>query len=266
MPVYLDRHDVTGQTVEDVVEAHRRDLSVQGRYGVSYLTYWFDIEGQRVNCLVDAPDAESAMRVHQEAHGQLANKIILVDPAAVELLLGRVVDPSQLPIAEPATRTLIFTDMVDSTAHITRFGDAAGIEILREHDQLVKDVLLEYGGRVVNHTGDGFLLVFDLPAPAVRFAITLQRRLAARPRGARPLRVRVGIHTGEPVAEGDQLFGAAVNLAARLCDHARPDGILVSHVVKDLTRDQGFVFVDRGLVRFKGFADPVPIADVVWRS
>jgi class 3 adenylate cyclase len=265
MPLYLDRHDVTGQTPEDVAEAHRRDLAVQARYGVTYLSYWFDIEGQRVNCLVDAPDAETAMRVHSEAHGQLANKIIPVDPAAVALFLGRATDPPQLPIRESATRTLIFTDMVGSTEHIDRFGDAAGIEMLRQHDQLVKEVLSQHGGRIVKHTGDGFMLVFDMPAPGLNFAIALQRQLAARPSDAHPLRVRIGIHTGEPVAEGDQLFGAAVNMAARLCSHAEAGGILVSHVVMELTNNHGFSFRERGLARLKGFAEPVAVADVVWQ-
>ena len=79
MPIFLDRHDLHGATAADIAEAHRKDLEVQGAYGVRFLTYWFDEARGTGFCLIDAPDLETAMRVHDEAHGHVAKDIIEVD-------------------------------------------------------------------------------------------------------------------------------------------------------------------------------------------
>src|ERR671910_2221217 len=93
MPIFLDRHDLRGLTAADIAEAHRKDLEVQDRYGVRFLTYWFDEARGNGFCLIDAPDIEMAMRVHDEAHGDVAKDVIEVDLSAVHAFLGRVTDP-----------------------------------------------------------------------------------------------------------------------------------------------------------------------------
>ena len=90
----------------DVANAHRKDLEVQGRYGVKYMAYWFDEERGSGFCLVNAPDAATAERVHREAHGEIASVIIPVDLAAVEGFLGRIGDPRAAPGA-PRRRRLL---------------------------------------------------------------------------------------------------------------------------------------------------------------
>ena len=97
MPIFLDRHDnLKGLTAADIAEAHRKDLEIQERYGVHFLTYWFDEARGTDFCLVDAPDVATAMRVHDEAHGDVAKNVIEVDLSAVEAFLGRVSDPAPL--------------------------------------------------------------------------------------------------------------------------------------------------------------------------
>ena len=93
MPIFLDRHDLSGLTAADIAEAHRKDLEVQDRYGVRFLTYWFDESRGTGFCLIDAPDIRTAMRVHDEAHGDVAKDVIEVDLSAVQAFLGRVSDP-----------------------------------------------------------------------------------------------------------------------------------------------------------------------------
>jgi hypothetical protein len=79
MPLFMDVHDkVDGLTAEAVAGAHQRDLEVQEKYGVDYQRYWFDEGSGKVFCLVDAPDAEAAARVHREAHGLVADQLIPV--------------------------------------------------------------------------------------------------------------------------------------------------------------------------------------------
>src|SRR5918998_3670219 len=126
MPIFIDRHDLTGLTAADIADAHRKDLEIQERYGVRFLTYWFDEARGTTFCLIDAPDIATAMRVHDEAHGEVARDVIEVDLSAVEAFLGRVSDPAP-PRPEtafdPAFRAIMFTDIVDSTGMTARLGD-----------------------------------------------------------------------------------------------------------------------------------------------
>jgi hypothetical protein len=82
MPLYMDRHDLPGVKSADVATAHESDLRVQGQYGVDYKHYWVDEEGGHVFCLVDAPDKETATRVHREAHGLEAHELNEVSQGA----------------------------------------------------------------------------------------------------------------------------------------------------------------------------------------
>src|SRR4028119_1576401 len=146
MPIFLDRHDLKGLTAADIAEAHRKDLEVQERYGVRFLTYWFDQTRGTAFCLIDAPSIEMAMRVHDDAHGAVAKDVIEVDLSAVEAFLGRVSDP--LPSGpetrvnfDAALRAIMFTDIVDSTGMTERLGDARAVEMVRAHDAIVHRAL-----------------------------------------------------------------------------------------------------------------------------
>ena len=241
MPIFLDRHDLSGLTATDIAEAHRKDLEVQERYGVHFLTYWFDEARGTGFCLIDAPDIQAAMRVHDEAHGDVAKDVIEVDISAVEAFLGRVSDPA--PKGEPsctfdpALRTIMFTDIVDSTGMTARLGDLRAVEMTRAHDSLVRRALNDKGGREVKHTGDGIMASFDEVAAAVDCARAIQQAFDAFNLASKEkLRVRIGLDAGEPVADSNDLFGATVQTAARLCQAAEPDTIVVSGAVSDLVR------------------------------
>ncbi len=143
MPIFLDRHDMRGLTAADIAEAHRKDLEVQVRYGVRFLTYWFDEARGTGFCLIDSPDIETAMRVHDEAHGDVAKDVIPVDLSAVEAFLGRVsdppaVDPGGESAPDAAFRAVMFTDIVDSTGMTSRLGDVRSVEMVRAHDSIVR--------------------------------------------------------------------------------------------------------------------------------
>ena len=88
MPIFLDRHDVVEFSAEEVAKLHVKDLEIQDQYGVKFLTYWYDAERRTTFCLVDAPDRETADRVHAEAHGHVANEMISVELSAVEAFHG----------------------------------------------------------------------------------------------------------------------------------------------------------------------------------
>ena len=270
MPIFLDRHDLTGLTAADIAEAHRKDLEVQGRYGVRFLTYWFDDSRGTAFCLIEAPDIATAMRVHDEAHGDVARDVIEVDLSAVEAFLGRVADPAPTPAmpeghVDAALRAIMFTDIVDSTAMTARLGDVRAVEMVRAHDALVRRALKDKGGREVKHTGDGIMASFADPAAAVDCARAIQQAFDAFNLASREkLRLRIGLDAGEPVADSNDLFGATVQMAARLCQHAEPDTIVVSQAVRGLVSDR-FRLVDLGCRTLKGFAQPVGLFAVDWR-
>jgi class 3 adenylate cyclase len=272
MPIFMDRHAMRHATAENVAEVHSRDLEVQGKYGVKYLTYWFDHDRGTGFCLVDAPDAATAERVHREAHGEIATDIIEVDLAAVEAFLGRIGDPratagAARPKMDPGLRAVMFTDIVGSTEMTARLGDAAALELVRVHDSLVRRGLAAHGGREVKHTGDGIMAAFDEVAGAVRAAADIQRQFAAYNTDAsESLSVRIGIHAGEPVANHNDLFGQTVQLAYRLCSEAAADDVVVSGLVRDLCNAEAARFVPLGERRLKGFAEGVPMFRFEWRG
>jgi len=270
MPIFLDRHDLKGLTAADIAEAHRKDLEVQDRYGVRFLTYWFDETRGTAFCLINAPDVETAMRVHDEAHGEIARDVIEVDLSAVEAFLGRVSDPiptgaGERVMVDPALRTIMFTDIVDSTAMTARLGDARAVEMIRAHDALVRRALKDKSGREVKHTGDGIMACFDDTTAAVECARSIQQAFDAfNLASSEKLKVRVGLDVGEPVADSNDLFGTTVQMAARLCQAAEPETILVSDAVRDLVQ-KDFEPVELGARALKGFAQPVAMYAVEWR-
>jgi class 3 adenylate cyclase len=268
MPIFMDRHDVRGIRQQDIADLHRRDLEVQDQYNVKYMTYWFDHERCSAFCLVDAPDAAAAERVHREAHGEVANAIIPVDLAAVEAFLGRIGDPRAAPAApamDCGLRSIMFTDLVGSTEMKARLGDAAALDLVRVHDSLVRRGLDAYGGREIKHTGDGIMASFTKVANALRATADIQRRFAAYNEDAsETLSVRIGIHAGEPVEEHNDLFGATVQLAARLCSEAGANEIVVSDFVRELCESDMRYFVPLGERRLKGFQEKIPVFRFDW--
>lgn len=268
MPLFLDRHELSDTSAHDVAAAHVLDLGVQDRYGVQYLTYWFDYDRQLAFCLASGPDREAVLAVHRESHGLLPSEVIEVDGVAVQQFLGPLRDhPPGEAYVETAFRTILFTDMVGSTQLTQRLGDSAAMALLRAHDQIVRRALDVHGGSEVKHTGDGLMAAFRSVSGALEAAVAIQRALAERNRSAHhPLEVRIGVAAGEPVLEHDDLFGAAVQLAARLCDRAGPGSILVSGAVRDLAIGKRFEFVRRGRITLKGFGEPVTLFELGWQE
>ena len=276
MPLYMDIHELPeGTTAEDIAKAHAKDVETQRKYGVEYRKYWVNESGRKVFCLAHAPSAEAAACVHREAHGMVAEKIIEVEPAVAEVFLGGTeTNPEGAVLMpggaaderDPGIRTILFTDIVDSTALTQIMGDEAAMDLLDLHNTVVRNALADLGGREVKHTGDGIMASFVSAAAAVKCAAQIQRELSKheQEQPKRAIRVRIGAAAGEPVEHHDDLFGATVQLAARLCAHASPEQILVSNAIAELCLGKGFSFQDVGDVVLKGFDRPVRAHAVAW--
>jgi class 3 adenylate cyclase len=269
MPLFLDRHDIPGVTAVDLAIAHARDVQIEKQYGVRYITYWFDPERATAFCLAEGPDAVAVEAVHRDSHGLTASRIILVDPRSVGSFMGSILEPEVgEPFAHTAFRAILFTDIEGSTARTMRVGDAGAMRLLRAHDSIVRAALATHGGLEVKHTGDGIMASFASVASAVTFAITAQRAFRDHNDGNPvPLDVKIGISVGEPITDhNDDLFGASVQLAARLCDSAPAGEIAVSLVVRELCIGKRFHFQDCGQVQLKGVSEPTSLYCVSWRD
>lgn len=267
MALYLDRHEVPGATAEDLASAHAADVGVQQNHDVRYLTYWFDPDAATVFCLAEGPSRDAVEAVHREAHGLLASTILEVAPGPVSEFLGAFpIHPVGTPYVASAVRTVLFTDICGSTALTQQLGDRAGTELVRDHDRIVRRHLEAHSGREIKHTGDGIMAAFDAPSAAVESAVHMQRELAER-NGAAPtaVDVRIGISAGEPLVDGEDLFGATVQLAARLCGIAAPGGITTSVAVRELCIGKLIDFDERDAMTLAGFPDAVRCFDVSWR-
>ncbi len=262
--LFLDRHKAPGATAADIAAAHKLDLAVQDKYGVRYVTYWFDEDEGSVFCLAEGADRQSLETVHREAHGLIADNIIEVGEGPINAFLGAIPrHPAGEAYVDSAVRVVLFTDLCDSTQQTQELGDEGFMLLIREHDDIVRSALEAQGGREVKHTGDGIMASFTSVSAAVASAIDIQRVVRRRNGSAdQVIRLRVGISVGEPVTENGDLFGAAVQLSARLCGAASPGGIAVSTTVRDLCVGKRFDFDSKGPFDLKGFADPVPVFEV----
>jgi class 3 adenylate cyclase len=131
----------------------------------------------------------------------------------------------------------------------------------------VREALKAHGGSEVKTMGDGFMASFSSATRALECAIAMQQAFAAHNESAKePIRVRIGLNAGEPIAEEEDLFGTAVILAARIAAQAEGGEILAANVVRELAAGKGFMFSDRGDVALRGFEDPVRLFEVRWRE
>jgi len=151
------------------------------------------------------------------------------------------------PPADRVLATVMFTDLVDSTAHLAHLGDHAWKQLLDQHDSITERQIERFRGRLVKHTGDGILATFDGPARAVECARAIQEA-----NHAIGLQMRVGLHVGECELRGDDIGGLAVHTAARVADAAAPGEILVSSTLRDLVAGSGLEFTERGCHQLKG--------------
>ena len=205
----------------------------------------------------------------------------VIDDFLADSGAGGPSEPTTGQAAPSGLVTIFFTDMEGSTSPTQRLGDDKAQEILREHNAIVREALKGHAGSEIKHTGDGIMASFGSASGALDCAVAIQRAFAERSLSLRSqgspstssgraeetaIRVRIGLNAGEPVAEESDLFGSAVQLAARVCAQAEPGRILVSNVVRELAMGKGHLFADVGEVALRGFEDPVRLYEVKWED
>jgi class 3 adenylate cyclase len=223
----IDAREALSLIKAPTVVLHPRDSSFispdHGRYLAEH------IEGAR---FVELPGSDMPT---PEAFDQVFSEV-------AELLTGERVDEVDRVLA-----TVLFTDIVDSTAKAATLGDRRWRSVLDTHDLVVREQIRRFRGREVNTTGDGFVASFDGPARAIRCAQSVVEEGHAA-----GIDIRAGLHAGECEVRGEDLGGLAVHIAARVGAIARPRQVFVSGTLKDLVVGSGFEFENEGEHELKG--------------
>ena len=172
------------------------------------------------------------------------------------------------PQAESRIMTIMFTDMVGSTDLTQAHGDIAGQDMVRRHNAIVRAALAKFSGKEIKHTGDGIMASFASAANGVEAAQTIQRAIDLHNKKDKtfPIHLRIGINAGEPIQEGDDLFGSTVQLAARVCAKATTDQILCTNVVRELSSGKGIAFTAHENCELKGFKEAMTLYDITWKD
>lgn len=167
---------------------------------------------------------------------------------------------------QPQEVTLLFTDVVGSTALTLQLGDAAAHQLMERHNEIVREELHHWGGREIEMQGDGFLLAFETASDGVGCAIAIQRAMDLyRATHSEDLRVRIGVHTGNAIPVDDRYFGSAVILCARIANAAGADEVLVSASTAGLARVDTRRLATPRFEALKGFESPQCVHPVRWQ-
>ncbi len=173
--------------------------------------------------------------------------------------------------APDGTVTIMFSDIEGSTEKTDRLGDNAWMDVLREHNAIVREQIKAYGGFEVKSEGDGFMVAFQSARRALDCAIAIQQALEARnAKGemgneGEPVRVRIGLHAGEVIKEGEDFFGRNVIMAARVASQARGGELLASGVLKALLEGSDVPWGDKRVAELKGLSGEHEIWPVAWK-
>jgi class 3 adenylate cyclase len=232
-----------------------------------------------------------ALRLHQEMGlPQRAEKVLAVKMQAQEKVAPGLTPPPRarrtmrstieqiLPSAladapglarhsdEQGTVTILFTDIEGSTALGQRLGDKAYHALLAEHNRILREQVAGHGGHEVKSMGDGFMVAFASAARALSCAVAIQKAFAHHNETVEaPIRVRIGLNTGESIEEAGDYFGTAVTLAARIAARAQGGQILVSEVVRTVGGSlAGVEFCDAGRKQLKGIKGRQRVFEVGW--
>jgi AraC-like DNA-binding protein len=223
MPIFMDRHDVSeAVTAENVAQLHQADLKIQHKYKCRGLTYWFDDTRKTAFCLVEAPDKNAIIEMHENAHGEVPHHVIEVDAAIVESFLGRIEDPEKAQntrlniINDPAFRIIM---VLSIEHHSFRGGDPfSSISKLKQLYKEIGITVESFEGSVVQQNEDALLISFRTVTSAVVCALKIQeiyKTLRTRYQ-INYTELSIGMHAGVPVTEKKSIFEDTIYLAQRM--------------------------------------------------
>jgi predicted ATPase/class 3 adenylate cyclase len=202
---------------------------------------------REVEALLGRSEVEWRSGAPDGGSGTARRALEVADSVGAAALTDRAKAALERSQAQSVLATILFTDIVGSTELAASLGDRAWRDLLQRHHAIVRRELSRTAGRELDTAGDGFLVAFDTPGPAIRFAGAVRAALAQA-----GIAIRAGLHTGECQESGGKLTGLTVHIAARVCSAAGSGEVLVSGTVRDLVAGSGLRFEDRGRHQLKG--------------
>ena len=232
----MDFHDLPdGVSAAHVAEMHQADLKIEHKYNCRGLTYWCDERRQTAFCLIEAPNEQAIIDLHQKAHGAVPQRIIEVNDTIVESFLGRIKDPEKSQntklniINDPAFRTLMQVQMKKNS--LRRENISMLNAAIRGYNTSIINVISQQSGRIVKQEPHSFLISFEGVTNAIESAIKIQElyNSVITP----DLEFNIGISAGIPVTHKKSIFEETIKEAHYLCQVKQGD-IVLSPEVKDL--------------------------------
>ena len=258
----MDLHIAPGVTPKEVAEAHLLDVRIQQQYGCKAMTYWLDEDKGCVFCLIEAPDKESVIAMHEKAHGLIPHEIIQVNTDVVKAFLGRIQDPEsaiKLPEADikifsdPAFRVILVTKTMDARILQHGLGKERTQELLLLYSTIIRDQSKNYSGREVYLKEEGFVISFASASQAMECALAIQKKLQS---AATLIGLRIGLHGGVPVNKCDSIFGTTIRFARFLCYISKDNQVTTSAIVRNMYKDNDWsLTVRQNDIRWLTFAE-----------
>lgn len=236
MPIYMDFHDLPGGvTAAHVAEMHQADLKIEHKYNCRGLTYWCDERRQTAFCLIEAPNEQAIVDLHQKAHGAVPQRIIEVNDKIVESFLGRIEDPEKSQntklniINDPAFRTLMVIIIKKKSLRKESFKTLSAA--IRGYHKSITNIISKQKGRVVKEKANIFLTSFDSVTNAIKSAHEIKEiyNCVITP----DLQFQIGISAGVPVTNKKNIFEDTIKKANYLAYLAN-EKVTLSKEVKDL--------------------------------
>lgn len=236
MPIYMDFHDLPdGVTAAHVAEMHQADLKIEHKYNCRGLTYWCDERRQNAFCLIEAPNEQAIIDLHQKAHGGVPQRIIEVNDTVVESFLGRIKDPEKSQntklniINDPAFRTLMVVKIKKKWLRKEAYNTLSAA--IRGYHKSIINIISKEKGRIVREKANRYLMSFDSVSNAIKSALKIQEiyNCVITP----DLQFQIGISAGIPITHKENIFEETIKKAIYLCN-LDSEKIAISKDVKDL--------------------------------
>ena len=241
MPIYMDIHNVPGIEAIDVAEAHQKDMAIQEKYQCKAMTYWVDESKDSAFCLIEAPNPEAVIELHNKAHGLMTHQIIELNSTVVESFLGRIYDPETSEILEgqlkvfndPAFRVLMIIQSADPIFLIHRFGKQKTHKLLLTFKGRIKDSIEKCEGKEVECLDAVTIVSFTSSIKAVECALSIQDKLSVQEK--KLLECKISINAGMPVSKSKALFGDTIQFAKRLFyTTTKANQIVAAFIIKEI--------------------------------
>lgn len=240
MPLFLDLHTLPeGITSKHVAEMHQADLDIEHKYNCRGLTYWCDEKRKTAFCLIEAPNKQALIDLHENAHGAIPTRIIEVNDTIVESFLGRIADPEKSHdvslniINDVAFRTLM---VVKIKQFYRQTRDVEALKARRnEYIAAIKTCSAEFKGRIVKEDGQNFLISFVSVTDAIHCGVKIENRYPKLLQS--DMSLKIGISAGVPVTEKDGIFEDTIQTADYLCDFSK-ECIGITATVRDLYQSE----------------------------